>query len=219
MGDAIKSESSATVKSLYPRALKLKKMKKIPYKTLVAVMVGLGIFATLSIRESEPKLPPITDEPVVAEATSTPEQPKINQAVLTKPPPKVTCQKYGDERDTVLDLVNEARAINGRNPVCRNPLLDAAAQTKVNAMLDGGFFSHTDPDGRYFNHYIVDVGYRGLFMGENLSRRFSESDAVVAWINSPTHRDVMLSAKYTDTGIAIKDGYIVHMFGGGVYAQ
>jgi len=89
-------------------------------------------------------------------------------------------------------------------------------------MLVNGYWSHVAPDGTEPWKFFIDSDYKYRYAGENLARDFSNpSDAVEAWMASPSHKDNMLSDKYVEIGVAVVEGdlagvdttIIVQMFG------
>lgn len=124
--------------------------------------------------------------------------------------------------EEVIRLTNEKRAAAGLAPVTLNPLLTQAAQAKGADMLAKGYWAHVSPDGTQPWKFISDAGYKYHYAGENLARDFASSQAAVdAWMNSPSHKENLLSARYKDVGVAVVEGklngvdttIIVQMFG------
>lgn len=126
---------------------------------------------------------------------------------------------------TVQDLVtytNMKRQANGLAPLKLNPQLSTAADQKARHMFAQNYWAHVAPDGTTPWVFIKDSGYQYLYAGENLARGFDKSsDVIEAWMNSPTHKENMLSPNYTDIGFAIMPGnltgsdtiLVVQMFG------
>jgi hypothetical protein len=107
----------------------------------------------------------------------------------------------------VSDIVkgsNDARTQLNKNPLTSSVLLMSAAQMKAEDMAKGHFFAHTAPDGTVAWDYFKKVGYTYDVAGENLAITNEGSDAVInGWLNSPTHRENLLSTEYSDMGIGI----------------
>lgn len=107
----------------------------------------------------------------------------------------------------LVDLANVDRSTHGLANLTVNPKLVAVAQAKANDMAAKGYFSHVSPDGVEPWHWFRQEGYAYTFAGENLAVDFSDSgDVERAWMNSPTHRDNILNAKFTEIGIATAQG-------------
>lgn len=122
---------------------------------------------------------------------------------------------------TIVTLINSERLSHGLSVVSENALLDKAAQLKANDMVNNRYYAHVSPDGKTPLYWLNAVGYRYLNVGENLVVRVSNSNqAVDAWMNSPDHRDNILRADFTETGVAIAQGeyegketyYVVQLF-------
>ena len=93
------------------------------------------------------------------------------------------------------------------SPLTESTVLDQAAQAKGADMLNKGYWAHVAPDGTQPWKFFSDFGYNYRYAGENLARDFSNAaSAVDAWMNSPSHRENLLSPKYQDIGIAVVEG-------------
>lgn len=109
--------------------------------------------------------------------------------------------------ERIIELTNQKRAEQGFSPLTVNGQLSEAAQRKAGDMFAFDYWSHTSPSGRDPWAFFKEVGYRYLYAGENLARDFMNSESVVeAWMNSPTHRDNILSENYQEIGLAVVDG-------------
>ena len=74
-------------------------------------------------------------------------------------------------------------------------------------MRDNGYFSHTSPTygSPFAMMNALGISYRSA--GENIAKGYTSAKAVVdAWIASQSHRDQILSAKYSSMGIGYVDG-------------
>lgn len=107
----------------------------------------------------------------------------------------------------LLAFTNQKRQENGLGPLTLNAKLSQAAEQKASHMFANDYWAHVAPDGTTPWYFIKSAGYEYLYAGENLARGFTTASAVVdAWMNSPTHRENMLSANYDDVGFAIQTG-------------
>ncbi|MBP7845954.1 MAG: hypothetical protein KA007_00795 [Candidatus Pacebacteria bacterium] len=122
----------------------------------------------------------------------------------------------------LVDMTNKARAESDLPTLKINPVLVKAAEEKAKDMVENSYFAHTSPNGITPWFWFSDVGYKFSYAGENLAVGFNESAQVHSgWINSPTHKANILSANFTEIGIAVADGYhkgkpatfVVQMFG------
>ena len=122
----------------------------------------------------------------------------------------------------VVELTNEKRAEAGLSSLEYSSVLEAAAKEKGEHMLEYNYWSHVAPDGTEPWIFFTDAGYRYRYAGENLARDFSNpQSAIDAWMASPSHKENLLSAKYSEIGIAVVEGdlngtdttIIVQLFG------
>jgi hypothetical protein len=111
------------------------------------------------------------------------------------------------EVNALVDGTNQNRVSNGLSDLQTNPLLQVAAQDKVNDMVAKGYFAHTSPQGIEPWYWFQQAGYNYLYAGENLAMNFTDSqDVTTAWMNSPEHRANILSTQFTQVGIATAQG-------------
>lgn len=136
--------------------------------------------------------------------------------------PEVLGISYSISQQDLLDHTNRARQEHGLAPLQLNESLVSAANGKAQHMISNNYWAHFAPDGTSPWTFIKDSGYGYVFAGENLAKGFTDSRSIVdAWLNSPSHRDNLLSDKYKDIGFAITEGslegsetvLVVQMFG------
>ncbi len=109
----------------------------------------------------------------------------------------------------VVREINRARAERGLRPLRQAPSLRTAARSHTKAMLDVGFFGHESADGTAFSErikrYYTSRGWRSWSVGEALlaspSRQTEALTIVTAWLDSPPHREIVLSPAWRDVGI------------------
>jgi hypothetical protein len=123
---------------------------------------------------------------------------------------------------TIIELSNVVRASNGLLPLVEDPDLDEAAQAKADDMAAKGYFSHTSPDGTNALDRMIQSGYPVRYAAENLAIHFfTAEDVQRGWMESPSHRAILLDKRYEDSGIGVANGmfegqmttYVVHLFG------
>jgi hypothetical protein len=124
--------------------------------------------------------------------------------------------------EKLIELTNVRREEGGVDTLVFNQLLKDAAKMKAEDMASKGYFAHTSPEGKTPWYWFDRVGYSYRYAGENLAVNFKESYEVdEAWMNSPTHRDNILSKKFEEIGIATATGeykgkeavFVVQLFG------
>ncbi len=131
----------------------------------------------------------------------------------------------------VLREVNRVRREQRRAPLLADTSLAAVARAHSHAMLHRRFFAHRDPHGRRVGDRARQAGYAFERLGENLfrgrlydtvttTRRGDEvrtsyfwytpgelaALAVERWMESPGHRENMLSAGYAFGGVGLAVG-------------
>ncbi len=136
--------------------------------------------------------------------------------------PSVLGISYNIKPNDLLNNTNQIREKRGLQPLKLDPELSQAAASKAANMFTSNYWAHIAPNGTTPWVFIKNSGYDYLYAGENLARGFtSASDVVNAWMASPSHRDNMLSANYSDVGFAVSSGtltgsdtvLVVEMFG------
>jgi uncharacterized protein YkwD len=102
---------------------------------------------------------------------------------------------------SLLESTNEQRVRNGQETLRLNSELSKAAQSKANDMTTRNYWSHTTPDGREPWAFIQQADYSYQKAGENLAYGFDTShNAVIGWMNSPSHRANLLDGAYKEVG-------------------
>lgn len=108
----------------------------------------------------------------------------------------------------VIALTNIERAQNNAKPLSENAKLDASAETKVDDMFSKQYFAHESPTGVGPGDIASSSGYAYVLIGENLALgNFGGDQALInAWMASPGHRANILNIRFTDIGVAVKEG-------------
>ena len=107
----------------------------------------------------------------------------------------------------IVTVTNSERSERGMSVVVVHPQLQSAAEAKATEMARRGVFQHTLPNGMTAWDFMREAGYQHERAGENLAVHFvNEHDVVEAWLNSPSHRDILLDADYEHIGIGIARG-------------
>ena len=112
----------------------------------------------------------------------------------------------------MLALVNRARAEARRcgdkdfpavGPVKWNDTLTRAARGHSEDMAKQNYFSHDAPDGSKPAERVARAGYKYRATGENIAAgQMTPEDAVAGWIKSPPHCANLMTAVYTEMGVA-----------------
>lgn len=112
------------------------------------------------------------------------------------------------EAELVREM-NRIRANRGIRPLRASPSLRTAARAHSRAMLELGFFGHDSADGTAFSErikrYYTNRGWETWSVGEALlaseGQRIEAKAIVKAWLDSPPHREVILSSAWRDAGV------------------
>lgn len=108
---------------------------------------------------------------------------------------------------TVTALMNEQRAEAGVGPLRLDSRLTRAAESRMQDMIDGEWWSHQSPDGTSPFVWMTAASYNYVAAAENLAAGFETARLLVdSWIESPGHRANILNPMYADCGIAIIEG-------------
>ncbi|MFO0764822.1 MAG: CAP domain-containing protein [Patescibacteria group bacterium] len=122
----------------------------------------------------------------------------------------------------IIALTNESRRAQELPALKEDQRLKYAAQLKANDMLLKGYFAHESPSGTQAWDFMRQANYPYAVAGENLAVHYSEAEDVQnGWMLSPSHRQNILDARYTDIGVGIAQGLfenepsvvVVQMFG------
>jgi uncharacterized protein YkwD len=109
-------------------------------------------------------------------------------------------------RGSLLQAMNEQRALRRLPPLHRNVRLDAAAADRIRDMFEFRYFAHVAPDGTEPFVWVKQRGYRYARVGENLAMGQTAARQVVEqWMASAGHRANILGS-FDDAGIAIASG-------------
>ncbi len=98
--------------------------------------------------------------------------------------------------------INEARARFGLPPLTQTYALNLAAQQHANDMARFSYTGHVGADGSYPAERLMTYGYQGAYAGEATAWGFEHPyEAVAFWVNSPSHRRIILNRFATDVGV------------------
>lgn len=136
---------------------------------------------------------------------------------------RVLAQEKSALRQSIHLQVNQSRKDNNLAPLQENQLLQNAAQNKAEDMIRNKYFAHVRPEDNFKWSDFIDIQqYNYRYAGENLAKGYTSVDSMVsAWMNSPTHRENILSVDFEETGVGFAfersdNGevlYVVQMFG------
>nr|WP_276322280.1 CAP domain-containing protein [Halomonas neptunia] len=124
--------------------------------------------------------------------------------------------EFTDQKQAMLSSINEARRkprqcgdqdFEAAEPLTWSCKLEAAAQMHSQDMAENDYFSHTDPDGEGIEQRVSSQDYNWQAVGENIAAGHSSVPAVVnGWLESPGHCQNIMSAAFTEMGMAKVNG-------------
>lgn len=124
-----------------------------------------------------------------------------------------------EEDIKLFNAVNEARKVSGKEPLQLDPELCKLAY--IRAQEQAVSKGHTRPDGTRFITVFTENNYKCNKAGENIciiadSSTYSPQKVTELWLNSQSHKDIMIREYWQKTGIAVffNDGkvYCVQLF-------
>jgi uncharacterized protein YkwD len=124
-----------------------------------------------------------------------------------------------------LCLLNQQRAAQGVGPLAENAELSSASTGYSQRMVAQSFFAHESPDGGTLVDRLTGAGYLGdddpWLVGENIGwgqgGLATPRSMVSAWMNSPGHRENLLSSDYSEVGLGLALGTPVDHSWGATY--
>jgi uncharacterized protein YkwD len=110
-------------------------------------------------------------------------------------------------RSALLCLVNRKRADNGLKALKLDRKLQRAAGHHARDMVKHDYFAHQRDGGPDLTARLDRVGWNGRAWGENIAYGCGSSSTPKAtlrnWMNSPPHRDILLSGTYRRGGLGV----------------
>jgi len=105
----------------------------------------------------------------------------------------------------IIDEINLQRSLNGLNRLQRNSKLDSAAQKHSEDMASRNYLDHTTPEGLKPEDRVEKVNYTFRLLGEILQETaITDAEKIVqAWLQSRSHREIILNPYFTEIGIGI----------------
>jgi len=135
---------------------------------------------------------------------------KIEKQIATPPP--LRAEKDAPEafltQAGVIQWTNSQREKEGLPPLQESSALNTSAVMKAEDMLAKQYFEHISPSGEGVANLVEKVGYQFIAIGENLALGDFQDDEVLVqgWMDSPGHRQNILSSQYQEIGVAVLRG-------------
>ena len=165
--------------------------------------------------------------PVVAKKVTDNVTAKTNQLKSAPPAVKTDSQKVSD---LVLQYTNVERVKNGLPPLKQSPTLTELASFQSNSQAAAGIMAHDSnkvPTGwGTFNERAAKVDFGGNYStAENVTQAPARAipndkagqeayakQIINSWMNSPKHKENILSPKSQYLGVGLQDGYATQVF-------
>jgi uncharacterized protein YkwD len=117
-------------------------------------------------------------------------------------------------RAAVICEIARVRVRHGLDRLRRNIRLDTAARRHAADMVRRKYFSHYTPAGRDVADRARRAGYIrsdcswrvGEVLAWGVAGRSTAAATVRAWMDSPTHRRILVSSRYSDLGVGTVAG-------------
>jgi uncharacterized protein YkwD len=107
---------------------------------------------------------------------------------------------------SLLTAINAARATAGVPPLRATGSLTSAAAWQSQVLAEAGYLDHTSPDGSTLIDRLTRARWHGSTAGEDLAVAPTPSDAVQMWMQSPGHRQNLLSPQFRTIGLGLARG-------------
>lgn len=105
-------------------------------------------------------------------------------------------------------LINALRQEYHLNALSIRPDISAKARIKSQDMAELNYFSHTSPIYGSPFQMMKSLGLSYHAAGENIAKGYTTAQAAInGWMNSSTHRALLLSDRYTSMGLGYFDGH------------
>lgn len=104
------------------------------------------------------------------------------------------------QSEQVIRELNRQRMLRGLQPLRVNMRLMTTAQDFSMVQARMGELSHRGIDHTNAGQRLDKAGYNWTFWGETIAGGFKVNEVVAAWLSSPSHRRILLSAKATEVG-------------------
>lgn len=115
--------------------------------------------------------------------------------------------EIADLERAIFDAVNAVRGDRGVDRLAWSPALAEVARAHSRNMAREGFFDHFDPSGRTPSKRLDAAGIAYMRAEENIAKNLRADDPVAdtvrGWMESPPHRQAILDAQVTRSGVGV----------------
>lgn len=114
---------------------------------------------------------------------------------------------------TIEDKINTERKYYNLDELKIDPQLKQTSAFKVNDMIFHKYFAHINPFGDGLKQIFKRFNVKYRYGGEILARGFSNDDITIyMWMNSETHKNIILDKDFTKIGCYSRNEIIVCHF-------
>jgi len=123
---------------------------------------------------------------------------------------------YFGVKQTLVEMLNNARRQQGLNPLTLDWAYTQVAQAHADDMAARNFFAHVNPDGLDPVDRVVLFGLPvASYAGENIAAGFSDlAELMVAWLESAGHRRNIMQQGIVAVGVGVAKAPPGHDFAG-----
>jgi uncharacterized protein YkwD len=126
-------------------------------------------------------------------------------------------------REALLCEIARVRGQHDARRLRGDPELELAAARHAADMVQRRYFSHTSPGGRDLGDRARRAGYArrrcswrvGEILAWGVGARSTASRIVRAWMDSPSHRRILVAGRYRELGLGLQAGTPDERFPGG----
>ena len=128
----------------------------------------------------------------------------------------INTQSNSSYEQKVVQLVNVEREKNGLPALYLENSISNVARAKSQDMADNNYFGHQSPTYGSAGDMLLKFGVTWSAWGENIASGQSTPEQVVSdWMNSPSHRENILSPNFIFIGV----GYTTNSTGKAYWTQ
>ena len=176
---------------------------------IVSSLIGLLLFLLVLASVNSPASPSFGLEPAATAAVYLP----LTLKELPTPTPMPSATPIPSDNaaneQQIVNLINQQRNANGLPAYAVVYELTQSSRKHSHDMADNNFTSHTGSDGSTPGDRMHAFGYYWTNAGENTGWGFGGDPQTMVnwWMNSPVHRDAILSMVYKDMGVGYALNY------------
>ncbi|WP_198170721.1 CAP domain-containing protein [Actinoplanes awajinensis] len=151
---------------------------------------------------------PAREQPVITQDLARAAADPIAASRTAVTAESVSASPLSPVQQQILALVNQQRVKAGCGAVTLDRRLIEAANRHAADMAKRAYFDHASPNGQKAGDRVENSGYHWRFYGENIAKgQDSPWAAMVAWMDSPGHRENILDCKLDQMGIGLALGH------------